>query len=149
MAEVGVGGEKRATHYAIRENLSYSLGGSLDLAMISLRQVSDDPIPTLDQCNSLLCPRCECGYLHHDGVLIWHREEDQETGTLVVSVPSQTKIFEEASMKGCPSPRRDAVTIQFWCEQCLYYSMLDIIQHKGSTYLEWGLTDDQKDAPGS
>ena len=70
------------------------------------------------QCEDvLLCPRCKSTYLHHTGIIVSDRSEDekwcQETkidrdGTTVNRTPGNYN----------PSPRRDGMIIKFWCENC-------------------------------
>ncbi|AZB50551.1 hypothetical protein [Synechococcus phage S-H1] len=109
--------------------------------------------------DALLCPACGGDYLHHEGLAYFDREEDAATGNLTIlghlsendelvySASTQTK----ACMNLCPSPRRDGLTIGFWCELCAAKPSLSIYQHKGQTYAEWtawGLPkQDQIEAP--
>ena len=41
-----------------------------------------------------------------------------------------------------PSPRRDGVAIQFWCEACPSTPVLHIYQHKGDTMINWSHSAD-------
>jgi hypothetical protein len=36
-----------------------------------------------------------------------------------------------------PSARRDAVSIEFWCEQCDFDGALTLVQRKGETCVQW------------
>lgn len=111
-----------------------------------MRVSSPPKVRLIDDC-VLRCPVCQGENLHHCGVMIWQRAEDEETGTLVASTRAQTRIFEDVEMEDCPSPRRDAVSVHFWCEECSSISILEIVQHEGATYFDWQLTDDKK-TPG-
>lgn len=93
----------------------------------------------------LLCPNCGEINLHQGQVEIWDRIEDDTKGLHVVA--AQMEIQEDDDMAGNPSPRRSGLSIEFACEHCSYDEKtssldgkvftLNIIQHKGSTYLEW------------
>ena len=92
--------------------------------------------------DELLCPHCGGHCLHHFRVEVFNRtSEDAEYGTMSViesELPETIKGLKfEASFQNNPSPRRDGLRIFFWCEFCPKISVLDIIQHKGSTYIEW------------
>lgn len=102
--------------------------------MISL----PNKIYDVELCDSeLLCPQCGHDHMHHSSVLVWHREDDAETGTFVLSNEDETFTFSNWDMKDCPSKRRGAVGILLQCEECWGESLLRIIQHKGVSYLEW------------
>ena len=73
--------------------------------------------------------------MHHSRIEVFNRKEDAEIGNHTVINGSQTIIDNDISMN--PSPRRDGVSIIFWCEQCCEESVLDIIQHKGMSYVRW------------
>lgn len=100
----------------------------------------------------LICPSCGDSYLHHANVHVWQRDEDQKEGTLIVSTRNETITSNNYPMSGCPSPRRNAVAIQFWCECCHNINQLNIYQHKGETFMEWqwiSKLDCEENAPGS
>lgn len=87
----------------------------------------------------LYCPVChEGGYLHHRAVNVYDRaDEDAGTGTHVYSCGSVAAVNTSADMAGNPSPRRDGLTIEFYCEICDSEHVLAIFQHKGKTYGGW------------
>lgn len=99
--------------------------------------------------NTLLCPVCSGGYLHHQGARVYSREEDHTDVRVTTAsgdeVSSSIKLNE---VSGNPSPRRGGIDIAFWCETChgveeySGYYYLQIIQHKGMTYLDWHLPED-------
>jgi Zn-finger nucleic acid-binding protein len=73
------------------------------------------------------CPVCGGVWNHHTGVVTFDRGEDQPTTVRLNG--------EVASLDGPnPSSRRDAVRILFWCEEDHYW-WLDVVQHKGQTWL--------------
>ena len=87
----------------------------------------------------LLCPCCKEGHLHHTRVEIYSRKEDASSGLLVDQSlePSQINITPNGSMEDNPSPRRGGIRITFDCECCPKTSRLIVVQHKGSTFVEW------------
>jgi hypothetical protein len=99
--------------------------------------------------NPLLCPVCSCGYLHHQGVTLYNRAEDATNVRVTTAsgdeVSSSIKLNE---VSGNPSPRRSGIDIRFFCETChgseesSGYYYLQILQHKGTTYLDWHLPKD-------
>jgi coenzyme F420-reducing hydrogenase gamma subunit len=83
----------------------------------------------------LLCPACRDTYLHHDKIEIFERKEDATQGLHVTTTGKNVKV--DTSMEGCPSSRRDGITIRFWCENCHEISMLTLVQHKGQTFFNF------------
>jgi hypothetical protein len=85
--------------------------------------------------DDLICPKCGCNNLHHRMVDVYFRPEDAEHGihTHVGYGGAKTDM----DVSGNPSARRSGLFITFECEQCEGDKMLDIYQHKGTTYLEW------------
>lgn len=124
-----------------------------DLFMISLPAYSPDRSSGTSYHDGLACPSCGGKYLHHSTVRVWHRKEDAETGTFVISKRKKTEVFCDHPMNTCPSTRRDAVGIEFWCELCSAISQLNISQHKGQTFTQWEimgrLDPEDKNTPGS
>ena len=97
--------------------------------------------------NSIKCPHCEGGYLHHLGIETFHCDEDEngyhvelydETsmgwGMLNVICPENTT---NDNTKSNPSARRGGILILFGCEYCRNISRLGIAQHKGQTLMSW------------
>lgn len=81
--------------------------------------------------------KCKCGSinLHQRTIGIYNCHEDQSTGTHVEV--DWDKVTVDKSMVGNPSPRRHGISISFECEQCGDEPILNIYQHKGTTYMEW------------
>ena len=101
------------------------------------RQMKTNKSITISDYGRLTCPCCksEESYLHHSRVDVFNRQEDEETGNHTVIDGVKTIIDNDVS--GNPSPRRNGVSIIFWCELCEEHSILDIIQHKGMSYMRW------------
>jgi len=87
-----------------------------------------------DLVEPLECPACGGTNLHHEAVSVWNREEDSVEG-LCVRIKGES-VETLTSMKGNPSERRSGLSVWFWCEHCSIKSRLDLVQHKGSTYLK-------------
>jgi hypothetical protein len=91
----------------------------------------------------LHCPVCDSTYIHQKTVGIYNCDEDSITG-LHLEV-SDKNFTMDTDMKGNPSPRRQGLSIAFYCEQCDAQSpddimpqhILNIFQHKGETYIGW------------
>ena len=81
-----------------------------------------------------LCPNCHSNNLCHAGVEIFERTEDAKEG-LHVSV-SNMEVHIDSNIKANPSSRRHGVVIHCWCENCSVKHVRNIIQHKGSTYID-------------
>lgn len=89
----------------------------------------------------LFCPGCGQDYgLHHHGVKLVARNEDGP-GTLVVvealdqhvpNIRTKADIGPEESVG-----RRHHLDVYFWCENCAAQQVLRLVQHKGTTYLQW------------
>lgn len=79
------------------------------------------------------CPNCGSDYLHHDEVAVFFRDEDAQTGLAVVT--SKSKSISSDNISGNPSPRRSGLYINFWCEDCDAKPRMEIVQHKGITYM--------------
>jgi hypothetical protein len=97
-------------------------------------------MPKLEENNDMIghllkCPICGEDYLHHECVETFSREDDATTG-LHVSV-EKLSVSTDNNVSANPSPRRDGVKIRFWCELCRGKPTLEIIQHKGCTYMSW------------
>jgi hypothetical protein len=90
----------------------------------------------------LLCPACGSNFLHHAQVNVYERPDGEDRQSFKTTVSDGTiehrKVSEYSHIQN-PSPRRDAITINFWCEICGKRSVLNIIQHKGETMVRWGV----------
>lgn len=101
--------------------------------------------------SALICPVCKEPNLHHTSVHVWERDtEDSDKGRYTRADGASSAVYSSAPMEGNPSPRRNGMTIMFFCEHCHLpeppYSNpahqppeygLHIIQHKGATYAQW------------
>lgn len=87
--------------------------------------------------HNLVCPRCEDDHMHHKDVHVYDRNEDALEGSHVHV--RYNEVTYNTNLKGNPSSRRSGVTILFECEHCHANPILNIIQHKGCTLLEWDL----------
>lgn len=89
----------------------------------------------------MVCPYCGFEYVHHGDVFIFRRDhEDGPTAMLTTEDKSPTWRYDHGYVN--PSPRRDGLYIQFWCESGHHWT-LEIYQHKGATFLNsWLLTTD-------
>ena len=74
--------------------------------------------------------------MHHSVVDVFERGEDEPEHTKV-HVDGNNVIISRGK-NGNPSLRRDGLSIFFWCETCENHPKLNIYQHKGSTYIQWG-----------
>lgn len=93
--------------------------------------------------DSLQCPRCKKeSFIHHTNITSYERGEDDEQ-VLVTTVNADGGAFQrmENSRTTNPSLRRNAVTIRFTCEQCGPGLELNVVQHKGETYLYWSYAE--------
>jgi hypothetical protein len=95
----------------------------------------------MNEIYSLECPRCGERNLHHKLIRIYGRPEDGPTAYTEISAdaadPKQKPWVDDFPENQNPSPRRDAVSIVFQCEQCEGGLSLNIWQHKGCTNYSW------------
>jgi hypothetical protein len=89
----------------------------------------------IDPNDILKCQECDLTNLHHESVEIFEREEDALSGVHVLV--ERTGVVVNDDMTGNPSDRRHGLLIRFTCETCDATPILKMIQHKGSTYMEW------------
>jgi len=90
----------------------------------------------------LHCPHCAGTNLHHIRSEVYNRaSEDDYFGTMSITDDAPPECVKdmkfETSFSNNPSTRRNGIRIFFYCEWCPEVSVLDIIQHKGSTYVVW------------
>jgi hypothetical protein len=95
--------------------------------------------PTFDlYANHLCCPRCNGECLHHGAVTIFDRKEDAKEVMIIEVENLIAKSYVADNINSFnPSSRRNAVTVQFWCEECDGYSEFCITQHKGTSFFGW------------
>ena len=95
--------------------------------------------PTDYDLDTIKCPCCGGHNLHHEGIRVFDRSEDDEkvVVTAIENCAVSVKTVASKDAKN-PSSRRHGVRISFWCEMCetIPYD-LTISQHKGSTFLGW------------
>lgn len=92
----------------------------------------------IDENNELLCPACGGNYLHHTEVHVYSREEDaQKVLQTTITRDGVASGVVDSLVAANPSPRRDGLTIKFWCELCHSKPVLMIAQHKGNTQMGW------------
>ena len=93
-------------------------------AIVPTQEWADSPAWRVD------CPVCADTYTHHGGVEVFERpHEDGPTHRLVPA------SCERVCTQENPSPRRNAVRGAFHCESRDHRFYVDIIQHKGQTFL--------------
>jgi rubredoxin len=102
----------------------------------------------IDDDGCLACPHCGSSFLHHCDVVTSKRKcEDDPNGDVVLiqgldywaaeETEYKVTVRSNFTMAQNPSRRRGSVVIEFVCEECDAKPQLAIIQHKGSSYLEW------------
>ena len=101
--------------------------------------------------DELSCPKCGGNNLHQCNTTIFERSEDAETTTVIAQSGHEVYASKFPSADTCnPSLRRHGMLIEFQCESCHYdygsdvtpdgeseLFRLAILQHKGTTYVEW------------
>lgn len=97
--------------------------------------------------DGLTCPHCGELYLHQYRVSTFFRYGEDSTTGLAVTALGFDRAIDAAqdppalevtsSMAKNPSPRRDGLRIWFSCEHGCDDPVLEIIQHKGTTYVKW------------
>lgn len=101
------------------------------------KMIKDDIVRFDDGYCRMMCPSCKAeeSNLHHSIVEIFNREEDEKNGFHVAI--QDKKVTIDTDIQQNPSPRRSGLSIVFWCEQCCETNILDILQHKGMSYMRW------------
>lgn len=91
---------------------------------------------------ALLCPKCGGNNLHQYTVHTFHRGEDEDKviNTSAYMDGTEVKVVPNDETDN-PSSRRHGLTIEFECENCHQTAgdsfRLNILQHKGCTYMVW------------
>jgi hypothetical protein len=105
---------------------------------------------------TIRCPRCRNLFMHHAGVDIFYRDEDDDV-CFVVSQNRNSVLTQTRSAPENPSLRRHGIKISFFCEECHSSGQhlpfpngreafkLNIYQHKGSSNIWWDDFDDDDD----
>ena len=93
---------------------------------------------------ALHCPNCGGENLHQTKIEVFDRGEDDYGAHIrTIAGEGQTKIDRDMTMN--PSARRNGLRIHFECESGMTESgkkstcapVLNIYQHKGTTYVRW------------
>lgn len=105
----------------------------------------DTPLRSLGE--GLGCPHCGNFNLHQYRVSTFFRYGEDSTTGLAVTALGFDRAIDAAqnppslevtsSMAKNPSPRRDGLQIWFSCEHGCDDPVLEIIQHKGTTFVQW------------
>jgi hypothetical protein len=95
----------------------------------------------IEKYHELQCPQCGCLNLHHVRTNIYGRKAGEDSESVCIAVSGLWGGDHNANLEigdiDNPSGRRDAVGIEFYCEQCDVAPELIIVQHKGTTYVSW------------
>lgn len=79
---------------------------------------------------------CGCEQVHIKSIQAFCRQEDCDVNFYDIDMIQGLKSnIENYPEKYCPSSRRNAITVQFYCEEGCLFS-LTIAQHKGRNYVE-------------
>jgi hypothetical protein len=101
----------------------------------------------LDGIQTLCCPHCGGSFVHQLTITVFLRAEDELAVILSVTGNKISVARRRRSAHGNPSPRRQAVTIEFKCERCSPNRakplLLGLAQHKGQTWFGWLLRPGQ------
>lgn len=91
---------------------------------------------------TIACPYCKDPHgFHHRRIDAYFRKNDRDKHGPYVSIDYEkglSKYDRFSSMDENPSGKRDGISIWFWCETGCPDSKLNIKQHQGTTYFEWG-----------
>lgn len=80
------------------------------------------------------CPYCGGNYLSHALIYVFNRKSEDSVDGLAIEIAHQ-KIRLACGMESNPSPHRNAILAELWCEQCGETANLAIHQHKGQTFI--------------
>ena len=98
------------------------------------------------------CPYCRGNNLHQAHVSIFNHDGYEQRWNDVLekyeTVPKTrvTHVMADNTITTAkvppehtnnPSPEREGLLLEFWCETCEEKPMLAIFQHKGCTYIGW------------
>lgn len=82
--------------------------------------------------NVLVCPACGGDCIHQIETVVVMRKRESEAEPLRVHVDRAGISTAFASEK---ATRRDVTRIRFRCEDCPHLSCLEVVQHKGQTFV--------------
>jgi hypothetical protein len=108
--------------------------GCVSVEVVEIGVLIPDQLPV-----DLVCPCCGGGFLHHDAVVDFYREEGKEDAPISVrtTVREGRARTDRVSSGLNPSLRRDGLLISFWCEGCGGKPQLVLVQHKGASEISW------------
>ena len=91
------------------------------------------------ECLKINCPNCGGEYTHQERTTVYSRCEDGAAVLTAVHPISGISAQSEdlnSDTQGNPSPRRHGVRIEATCEMCPGTFSIEIIQHKGQTFVQ-------------
>lgn len=86
---------------------------------------------------ALLCPVCGNCNLHHEAIEWWTRPGGED-GHSEVTILGEVREGRVPDHSHNPSSRRNGLRLRLYCEFGCDVPALDISQHKGVTFIEWG-----------
>lgn len=92
--------------------------------------------PEIGNDNVLHCPACGEIYLHHVEVEVWDRKPKTDE-SIVTKCSTRGATIKRKAPFFSSGRERNGMRIKFWCECCHAESVLDLVQHKGHTLMEW------------
>lgn len=93
----------------------------------------------------LNCPNCGGSNLHHGEVRVLTRQGGSEDRDGIEVRTDNGRVSMAPVAAEQMLGRRHSLEIAFWCELCPAHLWLQIMQHKGSTYLEWIAGENSRD----
>jgi len=78
------------------------------------------------------CAECGYEYIHQYRVEVFERHEDEKECLHVII---ENGLSVDRSNKSNPSLRRQGIRIKFYCEGCAYDTVVELLQHKGETFI--------------
>ena len=103
------------------------------------REPNDTAPSTVTECMLVACPQCGCEYTHQETTHVYSREEDEPHIRTSVHAVSGIAVQGEESdtdSAGNPSRNRNGIRIEASCEQCPGAFSIEILQHKGQTFIQ-------------
>jgi hypothetical protein len=97
----------------------------------------------------LVCPRCADPYgMHHEKIDIGSRPVEDGPGRRFIVHPNASletrDVSENTTSAGMGyHGRRDELIVEFSCESCGPVGRMLIMQHKGSTFIEWLILEER------
>ena len=125
---------KKSTPYGLMEIREALKTQETKAPTATRRQMSYKSKPNdLDTDNLFCCSSCKSIDTHQKSVDVFFREEDSDTG--VATHVDDNGTTSTSDQTDNPSPRRDGIVISLECEQCPAITKVNIVQHKGGTYI--------------